>query len=1363
MADVKQPAGTPGYEDAVAVVGMAGRFPGAATVEEFWRNLREGVESIDFFTPEEMEEIGTPSELARHPHYVAAHGVLDRVEWFDAAFFGFSPREAEIMDPQVRLFLETAWEALERAGYDSERLDVPVGVFGGGTTNHYLMYAVQSDPSLMARAGGLQSGILNQNFIATWTSYKLGLRGPSVNLQTACSTSLVAIHLAVQSLLAGECGMALAGGASIQVPQKRGYMWEEGGILSPDGHCRAFDAEAGGTVDGSGVGVVVLKRMEDALADGDVVHAVIRASAVNNDGSLKAGFTAPSVAGQAAVISEALALSRVEPDTIGYVECHGTATPLGDPIEATALAQAFRARTDRTGFCALGGVKTNVGHLDVAAGVAGFIKAAQSVRHGEIPPSLHFRAPNPEIDFAASPFFVNAGLRPWTTDGHPRRAGVSSFGIGGTNAHVILEEPPEPGPAAPGRPVHVLALSARTPAALDRAAAGLADWLEAHPDAPLADAAYTLQVGRRAFRHRRVLLAYDAADALAALREPGTPRALTLAGEPGARPVAMVFPGGDAPPAGACREAYETEPAFREAVDACAELLRPRLGADVRTLLLAADAAAAPGIAAGQCALFVAEYAAARLWAAWGVRPEAVMGEGTGEVVAACVAGILSLEDALAFALARARLLEARATGAAPDAEMRALVQQVRAQTAGAPAVPCLSAATGAAVTAEAARDPRHWLALLAEPARADDALRALVAGTERVVVEAGPSRGTAERLAALGEADRPVLPSLPDADAPGAAAELLAGALAFLWAAGVRVDWAAYHEGWDRRRVELPTYPFERQFFWLGGRPAAGGAQPAPRVQAAAPPPPAEEVHDRPQLQVDYVAPRSELEERIASAWRELFGVREVGVYDSFYELGGTSLMAPRLVFKLRDRLQSEVPLNALYEAPTVADLAALLGGAPADGPAHPAAAGEPDLWDEVALDPDIRPREPARAGEPAEVLLTGATGFLGAYLLHELLERTAFRVHCLVRAPDAGAGLERIRRKLDSYGLWSDAYRSRIAVVPGDLAQPRLGLDAGGFAALAAAVHAIYHNGAQVNHTFPYAALRAANVGGTQEVLRLACTGPVKPVHFLSSVAVYAPPAPGEPVPEVLRESDPVDEWHRMAGYAQSKWVAEQVARLAAGRGVPVAIYRPGIITGDSRSGICATHDFIWRFTRANVEMGQVAMMDGGTDVAPIDYVSASIVELSLRPESLGRTFNLTHPEIVRWSDVWESARRFGYRLDPVTLRRWLARMNAEAQADEEHPLRPFLGRFPQLPPEDPAVDEEVMLEMPAPRFDCANVLAGLQGTGVACPPLDDGLLHRYFEYFVGIGFLPAPGAPGAEWAPEDAGALPGAAAAR
>ncbi|HEX7241972.1 MAG TPA: beta-ketoacyl synthase N-terminal-like domain-containing protein, partial [Longimicrobiaceae bacterium] len=487
MTDSRSGAGSPGYEDAVAVIGMAGRFPGAATVEELWSNLRGGVESISFFSVDELEEAGGDPRVVRHPAHVPAHGVVDRAEWFDAAFFGFSPREAELMDPQVRLFLESAWEAMERAGYDSESYPGAVGVFGGASLNGYLHAAAQGDPAVMARVGGIQSGILNQNFLTTWTSYRLGLRGPSINVQTACSTSLVAVHLAVQSLLAGECAMALAGGASIQVPQRRGYFWEEGSILSPDGHCRAFDAEAAGTVDGSGVGVVVLKRMVDALADGDVVHAVIRASAINNDGSAKVGFTAPGVAGQAAVISEALALSRVDPETVGYVECHGTATPLGDPIEVAALTQAYRARTRRRGFCALGGVKTNIGHLDAAAGIAGLVKAVMAVREGEIPPSLHFRAPNPEIDFDGSPFFVNAGLRRWETAGHPRRAGVSSFGIGGTNAHVILEEPPAPAPAAPGRALHLLPLSARTGSALERATAGLAAWLADHPDAPLAD------------------------------------------------------------------------------------------------------------------------------------------------------------------------------------------------------------------------------------------------------------------------------------------------------------------------------------------------------------------------------------------------------------------------------------------------------------------------------------------------------------------------------------------------------------------------------------------------------------------------------------------------------------------------------------------------------------------------------------------------------------------------------------------------------------------------------------------------------------------------------------------------------------
>ncbi|HVR99873.1 MAG TPA: amino acid adenylation domain-containing protein, partial [Thermoanaerobaculia bacterium] len=477
---------------AVAIVGLAGRFPGAPGIKPLWENLRDGVASIARFSDEELAASGVPAEVRRNPRYVPAAGTLDGVELFDAGFFGYSPREAELLDPQQRLFLECAWEALEDAGYDSLRVPGPVGVFASLGHSRYLHQILASaDP-----AGGLQLLLGNdKDFLSTRVSYKLDLAGPSMTVQTACSSSLVAAHLACQNLLLGTCDMALAGGVTINLPQRAGYLYEEGSIASPDGHTRAFDAEARGTVAGSGAGLVVLKRLEDALADGDTIHAVLLGSAVNNDGgSGKAGYTAPSVAGQAAVISAALAAAGVSPESISYVEAHGTATPLGDPIEVAALTQAFRRQTSRTGFCLLGSVKTNVGHLDAAAGVTGLIKAVLALEHRQIPPSLHFRTPNPVIDFAASPFRVADRLTDWPVNGEPRRAGVSAFGIGGTNVHAVLEEAPPAAPSGPSRPWQVLLLAARTPAALERMTDALAGRLESDPELSLADAAYTLRV-----------------------------------------------------------------------------------------------------------------------------------------------------------------------------------------------------------------------------------------------------------------------------------------------------------------------------------------------------------------------------------------------------------------------------------------------------------------------------------------------------------------------------------------------------------------------------------------------------------------------------------------------------------------------------------------------------------------------------------------------------------------------------------------------------------------------------------------------------------------------------------------------------
>jgi len=668
-------------EIGVAVVGMAGRFPGARNLDELWANLRDGVEAISFFSDEELREAGISEETLRDPSYVRAKGVLEDAEWFDAAFFSLLPREAELMDPQHRVFLECAWEALENAGCDPMSYPGAIGVYAGTSLNSYAWNLPPLGPTAAYQA------ILgnDKDYLPTRLSYKLNLRGPSIGVQTACSTSLVAVHMAAQSLLYGECDMALAGGVSVTFPRKLGYFHSEGMIVSPDGHCRAFDAAARGTVFGEGVGVVVLKRLADALADRDTIHAVIRGSAVNNDGSAKVGYTAPSVEGQARAISEALEVAGIGAETVTYVEAHGTGTPLGDPIEVAALTQVFRAATDRRGFCALGSIKTNLGHMDAAAGIGGFLKTVLCLARGVLPPSLHFERPNPNIDFAASPFFVNAAAREWRTDGGSRRAGVSSFGIGGTNAHVVLEEAPPltPRPACEAGE-HLLVLSARTPAALERSTDRLAAWLDSHPEASLDDVAWTLQSGRRAFEHRRMLVCRDREDAVSALEERQPGRVSTAAWSGGERPVVLLFPGQGAQRPGMGLELYRSEPVFRAGIDRCAEILEPRLGIDLRRLLFPepGESGAAERLretAFAQPALFALEHSLAALLRSRGIRPRAMIGHSIGEYVAACLAGVFSLEDALALVTERGRLMSGLPAGsmldvALPEAEVRGLL-----------------------------------------------------------------------------------------------------------------------------------------------------------------------------------------------------------------------------------------------------------------------------------------------------------------------------------------------------------------------------------------------------------------------------------------------------------------------------------------------------------------------------------------------------------------------------------------------------------------------------------------------------------------------------------------------------------------
>src|SRR5271165_3517562 len=654
---------------AVAIIGMTGRFPGANSVEEFWNNLASGVESITFFDREQLESY--EREIAgRAENYVAARPILKDTDKFDAAFFGIYPKEAAQMDPQHRVFLECAWEVLERAGYDPAHTTQSVGVFAGCSMNTYFMRNLATGREFLEDfTGSYQVGNYvtmlgnDKDFLPTRISYKLNLRGASMTVQSACSTSLVAVAQACQSLLTAGCDMALAGAVSITFPEQRGYIPQEGGLASLDGHCRPFDHRASGTVFGSGSAIVLLRRLEDAVADGDQVLAVIRGFALNNDGSVKVGYTAPSVDGQAHVIQRAQKMAGVPAESITYLEAHGTGTPLGDPIEIAGLNKAFRASTSATGFCSLGTAKANVGHLDVAAGGVGLIKTVLQIENRAIPGLLHFEQPNPHLELANSPFYFNRELQPWQTNGVPLRAGVSAFGVGGTNAHVVVEEPPQLRPSDSGREHQLLVWSAKTLAALGNLTLSLAQHFSRNPGLNLADAAYTLQTGRSRHHFRRALVAASAQEAAEALSSGDSPaifRQDTPFENPG---VVFCFPGQGVQSLGMGRKLYESEPVFRDALDRCSEILAPALGASLLDVIYPADSSAEAQTRLNQTlyaqpAIFAFEYALAQLWLSWGIRPVAMVGHSVGEYVAACLAGVFSLDDALRLIAARCRLMQ---------------------------------------------------------------------------------------------------------------------------------------------------------------------------------------------------------------------------------------------------------------------------------------------------------------------------------------------------------------------------------------------------------------------------------------------------------------------------------------------------------------------------------------------------------------------------------------------------------------------------------------------------------------------------------------------------------------------------------
>lgn len=651
--------------NAVAIIGMAGRFPGASSTGEFWENLCKGVESVTHFSDNELDP-SIDSELTKRSNYIKARGILNDSENFDASFFKINPREAEMMDPQHRIFLEVAWEALEDSGYPPDGHNRLIGVYAGMGENTYFANHIQRRQDLINTFGVHQTRLLNlPDYLATRVSYKFNLKGPAVSVATGCSTSLVAVCQGVDSLMSYQSDIVIAGGIFVCCPQKQGYLYQEGGILSSDGHCRAFDKDARGTVFSNGAGAIILKRLDEAIEEGDHIYCVIRGTGMNNDGSERVSFTAPSVDGQAQVVALAQAAAGIHPETVTYIEAHGTGTPIGDPIEIRALTQAFRAGTDKKGFCAIGSVKTNIGHLDAAAGVAGLIKTALCLKHGMLPPSIHFTKPNPKLDIENTPFYVNTVLTRWkSTKTSPRRAGVSSFGVGGTNAHVVLEEPPVPNISGKSRAWQLLCLSGKTDDALEKLTANLSNHLKQHPELNPADVAYTLMVGRKHFNFRRMIVFQASPDGFST-KDPFEPdQLMTSSRMPVKRDVVFMFSGQGSQYVNMGSELYQTEREFQTKVDQCSEILMNYLGFDLREVLYPADDKFEQAeellqqTYITQPALFVIEYALATLWISWGVKPRAMVGHSIGEYVAACLSGVFSLEDALGLVAKRGRLIQ---------------------------------------------------------------------------------------------------------------------------------------------------------------------------------------------------------------------------------------------------------------------------------------------------------------------------------------------------------------------------------------------------------------------------------------------------------------------------------------------------------------------------------------------------------------------------------------------------------------------------------------------------------------------------------------------------------------------------------
>ncbi len=991
----------------IAVIGMSGRFPGARNLDEFWENIKTGAETVSHFSDQELLEYGVDPELLRDPNYVKAKGVLEDLELFDAQFFGYNPSEARGMDPQIRIMLESAWHLLEDAGYDPDTYSGSIGLYVGASTdvNWTAQFLLSQRLDNLSLIENTLTGY--KDLLSTMVSYRLNLKGPSYSIYTACSTSLASIHLACRALLTGECRMAAAGGVTVTLPKKFGYLCQEGMAYSVDGHCRSFDARANGTLFGDGVGLVMLKQLEDATADGDRIYAIIKASAANNDGRRKVGFTAPSVEGQVEVIQAALYMAEVEPESIRFIECHGTGTLMGDPIEIEGLTKAFN--TDKKQFCAVASIKSNVGHLHAAAGVAGFIRAVLTLKHKLIPIAANFETPNPGIDFKNSPFYVNTEIRELKNNGYPLRAGVSSFGIGGTNVHVILEEAPgqikeKRSVSIDTRPYKLILLSARTESSILQAAQNLANYLGRRPDIELEAVAYTLQKGRRAFQYRKMWACPDTRELIDNLAAPGE----TAAAQRDNNPIIFMFSGQGSEYNNMGLEIYRTETYFRQEIDRCFFQLEAIVGVDIKHLLypvLLGDGAGGSdkddkGRTRYNAPIkFIFEYCLARLMIHWGIKPTAMIGHSFGEYLAACLAGVFSFEETLKLVVLRAELFSQLEEGsmmriflseqeildilnetglnrhislAAINMEklctvsgtveavedlrkhltekghkcqklwveraghskmVEAIMDRFREKVAETqrhkPGIPYISGLSGSWITDEEAVDPAYYSRHLREPIRFLDGLTELFKIENAIFVQIGADLSLAN-FVNRHHCKKPgnhVLNLIQYSRGKESDVKFLLEKIGKLWLYGIKPDWEAFYDGKKRSIISLPGYAFDptpylsKVFYSAKFVGPMSTQQEEARVPGDLRAAPLE--FKQPQLKTIFVAPGNENEKAIIDIWQNTIGLSQIGVHDSFFELGGDSLLALSVVSQINKKLHVNIPVSEIFARPTASELA--------------------------------------------------------------------------------------------------------------------------------------------------------------------------------------------------------------------------------------------------------------------------------------------------------------------------------------------------------------------------------------------------------------------------------------------------------